>query len=188
MRLIAQLQRQLDDSTLSTVERARLRCQLAQEFEDAGNYEAARDSLGELWHQVGERPRLDGLDEYTSAEVLLRAGTLSGWIGSARQIDGAQEIAKDLISESIAIFEGLNDEEKACEAQTDLAICYWREGAFDEARVLAHNVLGRISGKGSRQEISREDCQPQARSPAHTAGRLNALRGSRRPRPQGQVP
>jgi two-component system response regulator GlrR len=153
MRLIAHLQRQIDDSTLTAVERARLRCQLAKELEDSGNYEAARNALGDLWHHIGERPRLDNLDQQTAAEILWCAGTLSGWIGSARQIDGAQEIAKDLISESIAIFEELREEEKACGAQIDLSVCYWREGAFDEARVLAQNVLNRISGKGSVQEI-----------------------------------
>jgi DNA-binding NtrC family response regulator/Flp pilus assembly protein TadD len=153
MRLIAQLERQLDDPTLTAVERAKLRCQLAKEFEESGNYEAARNALGDLWRHIGERPRLDNLDQLAAAEVLLRAGTLSGWIGSARQLDGAQEIAKDLISESISIFEELREEEKACGAQIDLSVCYWREGAFDEARVLAQNVLNRISGKGSVQEL-----------------------------------
>lgn len=152
MRLVAQLQRQIDDPALTLIERVRLRCRLTKELEDAGDYEAARHALGDLWHHIGERPRLDNLNRHTAAEVLLRAGALSGWIGSARQIDGAQEIAKDLISESIALFEELHEVEKACEAQTDLAICYWREGAFDEARVMLNNVLKRLAGKGSIQE------------------------------------
>jgi hypothetical protein len=37
---------------------------------------------------VGERPVLDELDEATAAEVLLRAGTLTGWLGSTKQIEG----------------------------------------------------------------------------------------------------
>lgn len=152
MSLLAQLQRQIDDPTLTVVERARLRCRLTKELEEAGNFEAARDALGQLWQHIGERPRLDNLDRHTSAEVLLRAGTLSGWIGGIRQIEGSQEIAKDLISESIALFEELQDVEKACEAQTDLATCYWREGAFDEARVILYNVLDRLAGKGTIQE------------------------------------
>jgi hypothetical protein len=47
---------------------------------------------------------LEGLTEHTASEILLRAGTLSGWLGSVRQIEGAQDAAKDLISESIARF------------------------------------------------------------------------------------
>ncbi|MBA3715875.1 MAG: sigma 54-interacting transcriptional regulator [Pyrinomonadaceae bacterium] len=76
--------------------------------------------------------------------VLLRAGTLSGWLGSALQIPEAQEIAKDLISESMAVFESLGDKIRVGEAQTELSYCYWREGAFDEARVMLQEALRRL--------------------------------------------
>src|SRR5687768_9804800 len=105
MNLTLHLLRQIDDPTLNRIDRTRLRCQLAKELEDSGNYEGARSALGELWHRVGDRPKIHELDAQTAAEVLLRAGALSGWIGSASQLEGAQEIAKDLISESAAIFE-----------------------------------------------------------------------------------
>ncbi|MBA3438494.1 MAG: hypothetical protein H0T92_01305, partial [Pyrinomonadaceae bacterium] len=65
-------------------------CVRAREQEEGGNYEAACQEL-EQWWQIGERPQLDGLDYKAAAELLLRAGTLSGWIGSAHQIAGAQE-------------------------------------------------------------------------------------------------
>lgn len=152
MNLASSLLQQLANPTLSHDERVHVRCELAKEMEEAGNYEAARNILESLWQRIGERPNLDGLDKLTAAEVLLRAGSLSGWIGSARQIEGSQEIAKDLISESIALFEELNEVEKRCEAQTNLAVCYWREGAFDEARLILKNVLDRLVGKGSIQE------------------------------------
>ena len=80
-----------------------------REFEEAGSYEAARNAWGDLWTRVGERPALGDLDERTGAEVLLRVGALSGWIGSARQIEGAPGDRKDLISESMAIFETLGE-------------------------------------------------------------------------------
>ncbi|HEY0320645.1 MAG TPA: sigma 54-interacting transcriptional regulator [Pyrinomonadaceae bacterium] len=152
MNLASSLLQQLTNPGLSLDERAHIRCELAREMEDAGNYEAARNVLDTLWQRIGERPNLDGLNKLTAAEVLLRAGSLSGRIGSTRQIEGSQEIAKDLISESIALFEELHELEKTCEAQTDLAVCYWREGAFDEARVMLSNVLARLGGKSSVQE------------------------------------
>lgn len=89
MNLQTQLLHQINDAILSRDERARLRCQLAKELEEGGNYEAARGALGDLWPHIGERPQLDGLDERTAAEVLLRAGALSGWIGSAKQTTAA---------------------------------------------------------------------------------------------------
>ncbi|HUQ31241.1 MAG TPA: sigma 54-interacting transcriptional regulator [Pyrinomonadaceae bacterium] len=152
MSLASQLLRQIDNPALGHAERARLRCRHAKELEDSGNYESAREAMGDLWRRVGERPQVEGLDQQTAAEVLLRAGTLSGWIGSANQIEGAQEIAKDLISESAVAFETLHDVEKAAEARIDLAICYWREGAYDEARVTLREVLSRLTDRESEQK------------------------------------
>jgi DNA-binding NtrC family response regulator len=144
MHLHTSLLRQLDNPGLNRNERAGLRCQLAKELEEAGNYEAARNALGELWQRINERPKIEGLDRHIAAEVLLRAGSLTGWIGSSRQIEGAQEMAKNLVSESMTVFESLGEVEKAAEAETDLAYCYWREGALEEARVILRDVLGRL--------------------------------------------
>jgi len=145
MNLQTQLLNQIDDPTLNRDERARLRCQLAKELERGGNYEAAQGALGDLWQGIGERPHLDGLDQSTTAEVLLCAGLLTGRIGSARQVTGAQEIAKDLISESRTIFESLNLTTKAAEAHIEIAHCYWREGAYDEARITLRDAIARLT-------------------------------------------
>ena len=147
--------RQIEEANLSGRERARLRCQLAQELEEAGNYEAARSALGELWQHTGARPALDGLDDVMIAEVLLRAGSLTGWLGSAHQIEKAQERAKDLISESAALFEKLDETEKAAEAYISLATCYWREGALDEARVTLEEVIKRLGQSSGGEQKAR---------------------------------
>lgn len=145
MHLHTSLLRQLENHLLSRNERAELRCRLAKELEEAGNYEAARNALGELWERIGERPKIEDLDQCTAAEVLLRAGSLAGWIGSSQQIEGAQETAKNLTTESMTIFESLGEVEKAAEAETDLAYCYWREGAFDDARMMLCAVSSRLA-------------------------------------------
>src|SRR3989440_10758939 len=124
---------------------AKLRCEISRAYEEAGDFERAREALGDLWRRVGERPAVEGLGRDDAAEVLLRAGTLTSWIGSMRQLDGAQETAKNLLSESASMFEELADEKKVAEAQTELAICYWREGALDEARVILKEALTRLS-------------------------------------------
>jgi two-component system chemotaxis response regulator CheY len=144
MDLESQLLHRIDDPALSRDERARLRCELAKRLEEAGDYGAAREAMSDLWPHLDERPQVEGLDGSTAAEVLLRAGALVGWIGSIRQIADAQERAKDLISESIRAFEALQDRVKVAEALTDLAYCYWREGAFDEARVTLRDALSRL--------------------------------------------
>ncbi|HEX6731575.1 MAG TPA: tetratricopeptide repeat protein, partial [Pyrinomonadaceae bacterium] len=130
-----------------------VRCELAKQLEDAGEFQAARDALGELWDGVGTRPRTTGLPDVTQAELLLRAGVLTGWLGSASQLTGSQESAKDLISESASIFERLGLVENLAEARVDLAICYWREGAVDEARVTLSLTLESLGDMESEQRL-----------------------------------
>ena len=123
----------LDSPSLTADERAELRCQVAADLIHKGQYEAAREALGELWRGAGERPDVEGLTEKTAAEVLLQAGVLSGWLG---RVKGAQDAAKDLISESVALFEKLGEPNREAAARADLAVCYWREGAYSEARAV----------------------------------------------------
>lgn len=146
MKLAQDLLHQIAKSDLSLSERAHLRCLLVKQLQEAGNYEAAREAMGELWQGVGERPELEGLDQVVSAEVLLRAGALTADIGSCRQVEGVQETAKNLISEALLLFENLGKKEGVAEAQIEIAVCYWREGAFDEARVMLQEALTKLGG------------------------------------------
>ncbi|MBA3242757.1 MAG: hypothetical protein H0T60_16145 [Acidobacteria bacterium] len=138
--------KELDNPSLTPTERVLLRCSVAADLIHAGQYEAAREALGELWQGIGERPNVEGLNERTAAEVLLQVGTLSSWIGASQQAKGAQETAKDLISESASLFESLGEFNRAAAARADLALCYWREGAYDEARVMLEEAAARIIG------------------------------------------
>lgn len=140
----ASLLRQLENPNLSRDQRAELCCQLVKELENTGDYESARRAMSEFWQRIGERPYIEGLEIITTGEVLLRTGVLTGWIGSKNQITGSQEIAKNLISESLAIFESHGYVKKIAEAQIELACCYWREGAFDDARLVLKDVLAKL--------------------------------------------
>jgi len=126
---------------LPLAERAKLSCHLSKQLEKAGRYEAAYEALSDFWPDRNDPPIVDELDERRQADVLLRTGTLAGWLGSTDQTAGGQEFAKDLITKSIEIFERLVRAEKVSEARGDLALCYYREGAFDEARVQLHTAL-----------------------------------------------
>jgi two-component system chemotaxis response regulator CheY len=149
MTLTKELFHKIADPTITRDERVRRRCELAKQLEMLGNYEAAREAMGEFWQGIGIRPVLDRLESRTAAEVLLRVGALTGWLGSSEQCEGAQEEAKSLIFESIRIFEALPDAEKVAEAQTELAGGYWREGAFDEARIVLQEALSRLGNTDS---------------------------------------
>ena len=77
--------------------------------------------------------------------MLLRAGVLTGYVGSKNQITDAQETAKDLITESHAIFELRRARKKIAEAQTELALIYWRTGENENARDCLKEALALLS-------------------------------------------
>jgi tetratricopeptide (TPR) repeat protein len=130
-----------DRYTTSRDEQARRCCLRAKEMQDAGEYEEARIALGGLWQTLGERPNTEGFGDLTGAELLLRAGALTGFLGSSQRIEGAQEAAKNLISESTTLFRAAGESVREAESLRELAYCYWREGAHDEARVVLNEAL-----------------------------------------------
>ena len=99
MKLTAQLTALSEETRgLTPVERARRCCDLAKQLEKAGEYEAACEALNEFWPDRNGPLNLNDLDKAARAEMLLRIGTLSGWLGSTDQAAGSQETAKNLIT------------------------------------------------------------------------------------------
>jgi tetratricopeptide (TPR) repeat protein len=135
----------LEVSHLSANESAWLRCQAAVELKDRGEYDRAREVMRPFWKRFGERPNVEGLSPSMVAEVLLQVGILTRWIGSKNQISEAQDVAKDLISESITLFQSLEDFQRVPAARAELGFCYWWAGALDEARVLLTEALERLT-------------------------------------------
>ena len=63
---------EIENPALSLSARALLRCRLARQQEQAGDYEAASEAMADLWQGVGARPMLEGLDDETAAQVSRR--------------------------------------------------------------------------------------------------------------------
>ncbi len=129
---------------LNPNERANICCDWAKQMEKSGNYELAAEALDEFWPDRNKAPIVDGLDPAAAAKVVLRVGNLVGFLGSTTQTPGGQERAKDLITQSIEMFERLGDPTRAAEARGDLGLRYWREGAFDEARITLAAALASV--------------------------------------------
>jgi tetratricopeptide (TPR) repeat protein len=103
-----------------------------------------------IWNGViGSRPQIKGLHETVAADVLLTTGILTGWLGSRSEIKDADDYARDLITESITLFEALGDSRKVAEARAELGYCYWRAGANDEARIYFDEALKRLTSGGN---------------------------------------
>ncbi|OLD27022.1 MAG: hypothetical protein AUJ04_04905 [Acidobacteria bacterium 13_1_40CM_3_55_6] len=122
---------------------------MAVQLEKTGEYEAACEALSEFWPELDGPLNLNELDEATKADVLQRVGALAGWLGSTDQTEGSQERAKDLITQSLDLFQHLGLSERVAEARGDLALSYWREGSYDEARATLAEALDSLGEKDS---------------------------------------
>jgi len=173
MTLSASLLHELASPNLNVGGTAELCCELAKQFENKDEYAEAREVLGDLWAGIGERPRVTGLDQPIAGEVLLRAGVLTGFIGSSDRITDAQEKAKDLIGESLTIFESCGYDKKIAEAQTELALCYWRTGEYNEASDLLKLALNQPTADS---ELKAKALLRSAIVEQHAGRRSEALR------------
>jgi len=134
MSLRTSLLRTLENPQLSVNDRVDLCCEVTRKLENRGEYEEARKVLSDYWPRIGEQPKLEGLEPDMAAELLLRVGVLTGILGAFRQLTDAQEIAKDLLTQSQSIFEARQVIRKIAEVRSELAFCYWRTNDLEEAR------------------------------------------------------
>lgn len=133
--------------SLPANERAEAACKLAKQLETAGDYEGAFQALDEFWPSFHTPPSLAQLEESVAAELLLRAGALASRRGTATQGASEQENAKNLLTQSWERFEKLNEPVSVAEARGELGLCYWREGAYDEARIHLREAVGLLADK-----------------------------------------
>lgn len=64
-------------------------------------------------------------------------------------IESAQETSKNFITESIMYYESVRDVKRIAVARVELACCYWRQGAFDEARITLNEALQVLTAGGN---------------------------------------
>jgi signal transduction histidine kinase/FixJ family two-component response regulator len=141
MRLIqAKSTQDIEYSPLTLSEQAQASCTIAREKLEVGDYDAGCAALWPWW-RIGEWPKQAGLSQLAAAELLLTAGTLSGWVASTRHVDGGQNCAERLLSGAVALFDNLGEAAKSGESRAELGYCYYRQGLFDLARATLRSSL-----------------------------------------------
>jgi len=139
----------INTAHLTANEEALRRCEVGLALKDRGDYDGAQKVLRPLWRRAGERPETNGLHPSVAAEVLLSVGILTGWSGSRSELKGAQELAKNLITESLIYYESIGDFKKVAFAQVEIAYCYWRDGELNEARIMLSKALQQLTSEGT---------------------------------------
>ena len=132
------------ESPIPASEQVLASCAIARERLEAGDYDGGCLALRPWW-TLGEWPQQIGLSNSAAAELLLVAGTLSGWVASSKQILGGRKPAEALLSGAIAIFQQLGEKVRVAEGRIELACCYYYQGSFDLARATLQIALAALT-------------------------------------------
>lgn len=151
---VAKLPGRLQPANLTPAEQVQVFCVVAREQIEAGNYDAACSVLERRW-TMGEWPKLVGLNASLSADLLITAGTLAGYVASARQVPRGQKHAEALLNGAIGLFDQLGARTLSAEGRIELALCYEREGILDLALMTFPAALEALSnGEGENRRFA----------------------------------
>jgi len=123
---------QIASIQLTPTEEVQIFCSIAREQIATGNFEAGNLIL-RRWAQPGKWPKLDALNPYAAADLLVTLGTLIGCVAGAKRVTHGQKQAEAFLSGAVALFEQLGITTRSVEAQIELARCFYRQGLFDVA-------------------------------------------------------
>jgi TolB-like protein len=135
---------QIASLELTSSEKIQVYCTISRDQIDVGNYDAASRILRSWW-TFGKLPKLEGLHQRSSADLLFTTGELAGFVASTQQIPRGQRHGEELLIGSITLFEHLGLRRRAAEGNIELALCYYRQGLFDKGRSVLIRVLSELS-------------------------------------------
>lgn len=110
-------------------------------FERCGKYDEALAELRDIWDDTTAFPKVDEFEPRLAAEIILRCGSLIGFLGHNEQLPNAQEKSKNLLTEARQRFLDIYDIEKVAECENYLALAYWRTGGLVEAEIWNEEAL-----------------------------------------------
>lgn len=108
-------------------------CNKLLNLERTGRLDDAFYLVEEIWSDRTKLPDVEHFEPYTAAELILRCGSLIGFIGHNKQLPNSQEKSKNLLTEARGRFLEIYDIEKIAECENYLALAYWRAGELNEA-------------------------------------------------------
>ncbi len=135
----SKLTSQIPSVQLTPTEEVHILCSVARDQIAIGNFEAASLIL-RRWSAPGKWPKLDSLNPYTAADLLLTLGTLLGSVAGTKKIIHGHTYAQALLNGAVALFEQLGLTSGSAEARIESARCYYKQGLFDIAREIISTV------------------------------------------------
>ncbi len=118
----------------------------ARDAQLSRDLETEAEILKTVWNDFDSDPDFENLEPILLAQMFCLCGYFLSNFGRAKHISNFQMRGKDLLSKGIRIFEGLGIYDKLAEAKCHLALCYWREGATEEAEIVLIDAEERFAG------------------------------------------
>jgi tetratricopeptide (TPR) repeat protein len=110
-------------------------------LERCGKYDEALAELKDIWNDTTTFPNIEEFEPRIAAEIILRCGSIIGFLGHNKQIPNSQEKSKNLLTEARNRFLDIYDVEKIAECENYLALAYWRTGELEEAEAFIEGAL-----------------------------------------------
>ena len=129
----SKLASQIPSVQLTPTEEVQILCSVARDQIAIGNFEAANLIL-RRWSAPGKWPKLNSLNPYAAADLLITLGTLLESLAGSKKMIHGHTYAQALLNGSVALFEQLGLTSRSAEARIESARCYYKQGLFDIAR------------------------------------------------------
>lgn len=104
----------------------------AQNCEFSRRVKEGFECLSPIWAGDETSPVIEGFSTAVQAEILLRCGALLSYYAHYKQL-AQQPIARRWLKRSVELFTLAKISDKIAEAETELAMTYWREDRNEEA-------------------------------------------------------
>ena len=109
--------------------------------EMSGDYSRGYQLLSVFWNDFRVKPNTAELSEDIVAEIFLRCGSISGYLGRSGKISEAQEISRTLLFDAKQKFFQIRMEAKEAECDNYISLTYERIGDIKTAREFLENAF-----------------------------------------------
>lgn len=104
--------------------------------EQTGDFGIAIKAFKEIWEDLSIDPNFSEFPLPEQAELFHISGSFLSTYGKVKNFKNYQERGKNLLFKAIEIFEKIGDSERIADAEGALAICYFYEGALEDAEFI----------------------------------------------------
>lgn len=116
----------------------------AVDYEFMRQVDKGFECLRPVWSSMEAEPIISGYSKPVQAEILLRCGAWLSYHGVYKAVHEDQERARGWLTESVRLFNEAQISDKVVEAESELAITYFREKRNDKALSLLQEASFKV--------------------------------------------